>query len=85
MREVEDLAGKPMNEHKRRPATFVDIVQPHAVNIDEFAARRHVRFHLVGGPRGEKGKPEHYQENERDGDAQDPNDHFLPPRPSHFQ
>src|SRR6516162_9935078 len=38
MREVQDLAGKPMNEHKRRPVAFVDIVQPHAVNIDEFAA-----------------------------------------------
>src|SRR5262249_40165312 len=28
MREVEDLAGKAMNEHKRRPAALVDIVQP---------------------------------------------------------
>jgi hypothetical protein len=88
MREVEDLAGKPVDDHKRRPAAFVDIVQPRAVNIDEFAARRHIRFHLVGGPRGEQNKPEHYQETERD-DAHDPdndpNNHFLPPRPSHFQ
>jgi hypothetical protein len=74
-----------MNEQQRRPAAFVDIVQPHPVDIDEFSARRQVRFHLVRGPPGKQNEAEQDQDNERDGDARNPNNYFLPPRPSHIQ
>src|SRR5262249_20597448 len=45
MRKVENLTGEPMNEQQHRPAALVDIVQAHAVDIDEFSAWRQIGFY----------------------------------------
>jgi hypothetical protein len=80
-----NLAGEPVNEQKRRPAAFVEIVQPRAVDIDELFARRHFLFDLARRPTGKQNEADQDQEDEPNREACEPNNHFLPPRASQFQ
>jgi hypothetical protein len=75
--EIPDHAAIAVNQHDDRSGAAVDVMQPHAVDIDEFALRRIVAFSLAGAQLGIEGRSRQHRASGEEGAADLPDGVFV--------